>query len=221
MKLQSPLPRKIQHRGFSLAELLIVITVIAFLLAMAAPNIFSLMRSNELSTQGDIFHNRLTLAQQQALSTNADVEVRFYKYKDDNNAQPTEEFRAMQFFQYDKEGKLAPISELFILNDPIVFGTGQFNGYSLSSVLTERGTDLQADVKRFGSGVSRAVYRSFRFHPDGSTNLNSSSNNSSSVQPIWHITMVEERPSTQQTQIYNYFSVQIDPFNGSLREYRP
>tara|TARA_R110002096_G_scaffold122929_5_gene266118 strand:- start:4776 stop:5453 length:678 start_codon:yes stop_codon:yes gene_type:complete len=219
----SPQPSSKRINGFSLAELMVVISVIAFLLAMAAPNIFSLMRSSELATQGDMFRNWLTLAQQKALSTNSDVEVRFYKFQDLDNAQPTKEFRAMQFFQYSPEGELVPISEIYTLNDPLIFATSSSKGCNLSSIL-ERGTETTvSDLNRFGGGIQEVSYRSFRFHPDGSTNLNMANSNSDNVQSKnWYITMIEERPeSAQTTEIYNYFSVQIDPFNGSIRTFRP
>lgn len=209
--------------GFSLAELLVVISVIAFLLAMAAPNIFSLMRSSELATQGDMFRNWLTLAQQKALSTNSDVEVRIYKFQDLDNAQPTAEYRAMQFFQYNPEGELVPISEIYTLNDPLIFGTSSTKGCNLSSIL-QRGTEKNiSDLNSFGAGIQEVSYRSFRFHPDGSTNLNIERASSDNVErKNWYITLIEERPDGAQSgEIYNFFSVQIDPFNGSIRTFRP
>lgn len=208
---------KSQSAGFSLAELLVVISVIAFLLAMAAPNIFSLMRSSTLSTQGDMFRNRLTLAQQQALSTNSDVEVRFYKFKDANNAQPTDEYRAMQFFQYNPEGQLVPISETYALEDPLLFSE------DMSSILSERDSEKTFNQsQRLGSGVDSAVYQSFRFLPDGSTDLNMiREGQDNEAKHNWYITMIEERPGQSTAEVYNYFSIQIDPYNGSLRVFRP
>lgn len=209
--------RRTSTRGFSLAEMLIVITIISFLLAMSAPNLFSLMRSSELSTQGDIFRNQLSLAQQMALSTNADVEVRFFKFADADYGQIKDEFQAMQFYQYDLKGVLEEKSPLLRLNAPVIFSGDQ----KYSNVLDRGGEDdnkdgLQALARpqeKFGNGVQRATYQAFRFHPDGSTDLPKD-------KTIWHITMMPDQGGDPKNP-QNFYCLQIDPYNGSLRAYRP
>ena len=203
-----------RYSGFSLIEMMIVILVISFLLAMTAPNLFSTMRASELSTQGDIFKNRFALAQQSALSSNADVEVRIYKFKDLANAQSEEEYRAIQFYQYNKSGELVPVSELFRLNDPLRFSEDH------SSILEERDlTEAPLDpnlLYLFNEGVESVTYKAFRFRPDGSTSLPKTST-------VWYLTMIEDQGTAEigGDALKNYFCIQIDPFNGSLREYRP
>lgn len=211
-----------------------MVTVIAFLLAMAAPNLFSLMQASELGSQGQIFKSRLSLAQQQALSTNADVEVRIYRYANAADDQEEERYRAMQFYQYNDLGKLEPISEIFKLENPLIFSDDP----QLSNLLADPNVDegliggdnfTVADVsakKIFGSGVDRVSFKSFRFRPDGSTSLVAApaqgGSDAADIQAsIWYITIVEGQFSGGSNVPTNYYTVQIDPFNGSLRDYRP
>lgn len=199
------------NRGWSLAEMLVVITVVGFLLAMAAPNIFSLVRASELSSQGEVFRNWLSQAQQQALATGSDVEVRFYNFHDLNSGQIVDEFRACQYFQYNDQGELLPLVEVYRLNDPVMFSR------QLSSLLDPGRQGLSTGtVNRetfFGSGVEgeRVAYRSFRFRPDGSTDLPKNEQ--------WFLTMVADEGASQTPR--NFYCLQVDPYNGSLREYRP
>jgi uncharacterized protein (TIGR02596 family) len=193
--------------------MMVVITVIGFLLALSAPNLFSLLRANELSTQGEVLRNWLSLAQQQALSTGADVEVRFFRFADLANAQTEPRWRACQFYQYDSQGVLRPGSEVMRLNDPVTI-----SGVASLSPLVDAGrpglTRGQADAPQlFGKDVSAATadFCSFRFRPDGSTDL------PKNVQ--WYVTLVQDEFDNPTPT--NFFCLQIDPYNGSLREYRP
>jgi uncharacterized protein (TIGR02596 family) len=199
------------RRGWSLAEMLVVITVVGFLLAMAAPNLFSLLRASELSSQGEVMRNWLAQAQQQALSTGSDVEVRFYNFHDVASAQIVDEYRACQYFQYNDQGELAPLVEVYRLNDPVMFSR------PLSSLLDPSKPGLSTGtvdaVTYFGSGleVARVAYRSFRFRPDGSTDLPKNEQ--------WYLTMVADEGASPTPR--NFFCIQVDPYNGSVREYRP
>ena len=232
----------LRNKAFSLMEMLIVISVIAFLLAMTAPSIFSLLQSSQLSGQGAIVLNQLTLAQQTALSSNADVEVRFYKFKDTDNVNFEDRFRAFQFYQYDTYGRLAPISEIFRIQEPVIIHPEPEFSNLLSA--TKRNEDLSRDdkiegleieltevarddLRRFAGGIEEVEYISFRFLPDGSTDL------PKRIRPPWYFTLIEEQfllaqeagGSEQQeggsSAPYNYYCIQIDPFNGSVREFRP
>lgn len=206
------------RRGWSLAEMLVVITVVGFLLAMAAPNLFSLVRASELSSQGEVLRNWLAQAQQQALATGSDVEVRFYDFHDPNNAQIVDQYRACQYFQYNERGELAPLVEVYRFNDPVMLSR------PLSSILDSKmqglsgGTMDAATLFGAGMDVSRINYRSFRFRPDGSTDLPKNDQGTQSTEGGgWYLTMVaDESPSPR-----NFYCLQIDPFNGNIREFRP
>ena len=70
-------------------------SVLGVLLALAAPNLFSLMQASGLSSDGSFIRNKLTQAQQLALSKNADVEVRFFKMADQSAAEIEKRFRGL------------------------------------------------------------------------------------------------------------------------------
>lgn len=207
------------RRGWSLAEMLVVITVVGFLLAMAAPNLFSLLRASELSSQGEVFRNWLAQAQQQALATGSDVEVRFYEFHDVNNAQIVDEYRACQYFQYNEQGVLVPLVEIYRFNDPVMLSR------QLSSILDPGRPGLTTGtvdaITYFGSGLEteRVKYRSFRFRPDGSTDLPKNDQGTNTEGGGWYLTMVADEGNAATPR--NFYCVQIDPFNGSIREYRP
>jgi len=211
-------PGKSKQQGWSLAEMLVVITVVGFLLAMSAPNLFSLLRSSELSSQGEVVRNWLSQAQQHALSTGSDVEVRFFLLADAANAQIVPEYRACDYIQYnsDKIGQdgrpslVRPV-EVMRLNDPVHFSR------QLSSMLDDSKAGLTTSsvdaIQFFGRDVnaSRIPYRSFRFRPDGSTDLPKNDH--------WYLTMVADDGASASPK--NFFCLQIDPYNGSVRDYRP
>ena len=193
---------------------MIVVVVIAFLLAMTAPTMFSNMRASELSTQGDLLKNRLSLAQQTALSSNSDVEIRFFKYADTSNAEVLPRFRGFRFYQYNELGKLVPVSELFNLTGSVMISDEK----TYSTIISEMPEkDLPPnDLVQFSIGVKEVDYVAFRYLPDGSTTLPKTGE-------TWFLTLLEDQgvANAATREINNYFCIQIDPFNGSMREYRP
>ncbi|HRX55833.1 MAG TPA: Verru_Chthon cassette protein D, partial [Verrucomicrobiales bacterium] len=106
-------------KAFSLIELLIVISVIGILLAIAAPNVFSLLNAHTLTGEGTLLRNKLTLAQQKALSGNADVEFRFFKMADLENAESESQYRSFQLFMHNSVGEMEPITELLRIKPPV------------------------------------------------------------------------------------------------------
>jgi uncharacterized protein (TIGR02596 family) len=222
--------------AFTLIEMLIVVSVIGLLLALSAPRVFSLLRSNELSTQGDSLRNWLSMAQQQAISTNAPVEVRFYKYADQDESQTQPEFRCAQYYQFDRNGDLKPTSQIFMIKSPVslskdpklsnILDKGKNNSYGILA----SGEDAYKAL--FGSRlVTGAVeYSCFRFRPDGSTDLDPRpSSDPDNPAYTWYLTLVQEGQTSKGTGSIgasagvprNFFCLQIDQFNGTIREFRP
>ena len=204
-------------RGFTLMEMLVVITVIGVLMAFSAPQLFSLLQSSGLTSAGSLLKNKLSQAQQIALSKNIDVEVRFFKFSDELQAEFSDEIRGFQFFEYNEEGEAIPVSKFFRVQAPVVISTKP----RLSTLLQpgERGASPATgkyDIPRgSGDGKKSATYISFRFRPDGSTDLPGRSGTDT-----WHITLVKEG-SDQGKIPKNFYTVQIDSYNGKLSEYRP
>jgi len=212
-----------RSRAFTLIEMLIVVSVIGMLLALTAPRVFSILRSNELSTQGETLRNWLSQAQQKALSSNADVEVRFYKFADLNSSQVEPEYRGAVYYQHDRFGELQPNSQIFRIRNPLSLSDNP----RLSNILDQRmnkspanSSEIQKEIRElFGLSVdtSSVEYSSFRFRPNGSTDLDKTE--------VWFMTLVEDGRNVSGpggSEIpRNFVCLQIDPFNGTIREYRP
>jgi len=204
--------------GFTLMEMLVVLTVIGVLFAFSAPQLFSLLGSNSLSSAGSLMKTKLTQAQQMALSKNIDVEVRFFKFSDSLQAQIEDEIRGFQFFIYDETGEAVPNTQFFRVQAPVVISSDS----RLSTLVQAGGKGRsplagQCEIPRgSGNGRETADYVSFRFRPDGSTDLPISSGGNNT----WHVTLIEESSDASGIPD-NFFTIQIDPYNGKITEYRP
>lgn len=198
-------------KGFSLLELLIVISVIGILLAIAAPNIFSLLNAHTLTGEGTLLRNKLTLAQQKALAGNADVEVRFFDMADVDNADTKNRYRAFQLFNYNEVGEMVPLTELFRIKPPAYINS------TLSTLLTGTSASGKYEVVEGSSRVERN-YVGFRFRPDGSTDLDVRAPGGDT----WYVTLVQGEENLGGGSLpKNYFIVQVEPFNGRVSEFRP
>ncbi|MDB4657670.1 Verru_Chthon cassette protein D [Verrucomicrobiales bacterium] len=208
--------------AFSLIEMMIVLTVVGILLAFAAPDLFSLMQSSSLTSEGSHLRNQISQAQQLALAKNADVELRFFKLADTAAAETEEGFRAYQMFQFDKTGAMIEVSRFYRINAPVILSE------ALSTLLTTAGKD-SADKKfgfvspqegkyevPVGLGMEETDYVAFRFRPDGSTDLPNRSNGDT-----WYLTLVQGEGAVRDTDPANYYCLQVNPYNGQITEFRP
>lgn len=206
---------------------MVVLGVVGLLLAMAAPNLFSLISSNTLTGEGSVLRNQFTYAQQIAISKNADVEVRFFKMADFSSGRTEEAFRAFQLFQYNPDGDLVPISSFFRIRTPVAIHE------NLSTLLDPRANRASEKEKKFGfsapaTGRAQAPsgeggepreteYVAFRFRPDGSTDLPFRTGS----EDTWYITLVQGEGALQTTRPDNYLCLQVNPYNGQVSEFRP
>lgn len=81
-------------------------------------------------------------------------------------------------------------------------------------VSPSRGKDL---IPVAGGEAQDTEYVAFRFRPDGSTDLP----NNNGDADTWYITLLEGNSGGSSALPTNYYIVQVDPFNGSLKVYRP
>jgi uncharacterized protein (TIGR02596 family) len=215
---------KFQSRAFSLIEMMIVLTVLGILFAISAPNLFTMIQATSLSSEGSFLRNQLTQAQQKALSQNADVEVRFFKMADESNAELEELFRGFQYFQFNPSGELVPVSKFYRIRPPVIisesFSTLLQPGDNRDDAGKEFGflapTKGKAEVPT-GSEMIDAEYISFRFRPDGSTDLPGRAGSNDT----WYLTLLQGAGAESNTLPDNYFTIQLDPFNGRISEFRP
>ncbi len=220
-------PSPSKRSAFSLIELMVVLAVVGLLLAFAAPNLFSLISANTLTGEGTLLRNQFTYAQQIAVSKSADVEVRFFKVKDSDSARTEESFGAYQLFQYNQDGDMAPVSTLFRIRAPVAINE------RLSPLLDPSANSSSAKDRKFGyaapttghhdvptgrgGDIVSTEYVSFRFRPDGSTDLP----NRSKGGDTWYITLVQGEGAIEAERPSNFVCLQVNPYNGQIGEFRP
>lgn len=215
------------RQAFSLIEMMIVLGVVGLLLAFAAPNLFSLLTANTLTSEGSVLLNQLTLGQQVAVSKSADVEVRFFKMSDESAALIDEAFRAFQLYQYNARGEMEPISEFFRIRAPVAIHEGLSTLLATSGQLTDADRRYGFTAPHFGSALApsgtggtlrETDFVSFRFRPDGSTDLPFRDVGSDDT---WYITLVQGEGATATNSPDNFVCLQVNPYNGQVTQYRP
>lgn len=204
-------------RGFSLVEILVVLAVIGLITAATAPTLFATMKANRLSAAGEDIVNKISLAQQMAVSRNREIELRFYHYQDPEDATSKDHYRAVIVAQpvADQSGlggaQAAEIlSELTRLRSGIVV----VNDEILSPIFSESGmTDSEDRERVISSG--NASFRSIRFFPDGSNDLTLVTNRA-------YLTLADERDFEKAGSLpKNFYAVQIDHYTSRTAAYRP
>jgi len=203
--------------AFSLIELIAVISIIAIIAAFAIPAASTILRGSQLTQGAQMISGQLSLARQQALTRARSIEVRIFRYADSEqpgekaDSPETGKFRAIQMFEVLENGVPVPLSKMETLPNSVIFNDDQ-----LSSIIMEKNPKPPGEADpEIARGVKKKYeYVSFRFRPDGSTDLN----------PIkqWFLTL---HLITDQVEgsvpPANFFTVQIDPVSGSTRDYRP
>ena len=229
----------IAPRAFTLVEMLAVMGIMAVLLALIVPAATNIIKGNDMTQGGQDLSNQLALARQQALTLNHPVEVRFYQYADPSRAgesvgnPSTWKFRAMQTFVISEAGTAAALGKVdhfpltFFIDSgatlsPIISNAhpaGTPGGNSTIALTSNPGpTAISYQNQTDSIPTTGKNYNSvtFRFYPDGSTNISDPS------VPVWFLTAHQVQDNDQlSTAPHNFLTVQIDPANGNLREFRP
>lgn len=201
--------------------MLVVLAIIAILIALAAPGVIGSLNASKLTSSGDRLLGTLSEAQQTAFARNQAVEVRFYQYNQAmgyGNA-----FRAFQSFMVGSSPganveTLTKLSELVKLPEGTVVSPEPLLSPLLNQGLID---DTTGDV-----GVPGARYAALRFFPDGTCKLVVASGNLATVilpsLPESFVTVVEEGAKTGAGGAPdNFYTVQVDPYTGRSRSYRP
>ena len=218
-----------KNRAFSLLELIAVILIIGIIAAFVIPAMPTILRGTQMTQAEQILTDQVKLARQFAVTRNHSVQVRFIRYADPEA--PGEQgadittgyYRAIPLVEILDNGAAVPIDKPQLLPTSIVINAGNFSTLISNS-------DMQppkhASKARSGDdggdpGLPRGIdwnydYVSFRFLPDGSTNLNSTSG------VVWCVTLhnINDKP-TGNTPPPNFVTLQVDPVSGAVRIYRP
>jgi len=197
-------PRRFHSPAFTLVELLVVVALVAFLMAVALPAITNVMKGATLTRAGQLVADHLALARQEASGKNREVQVRFV-WKDGSPAG----YRGVQLWATDPRNirEYRPITRIAWMPD----GTLISPAAGLSPLL-DHPTIPETNGEFPGRGLTK--YCGFRFRSGGGTDLtfNSTAN---------FLTVVPDRDSARTDAPANYTVVQVDPVNGRVRTYRP
>jgi len=213
-----PMARR-ASRGFSLVELLVVISIIVMMASLMGPTLNTALRGNAMTQAGDKVTGTLTLAHQMAITRNQTIEVRFYSYIDPEMPGDKGQGRAIQAFTVDDAGVPNPIMKAQVLPPTVVICTNSTLStiFDLTQMDPSQGGNFK--IPRVGT---KYKYVSFKYLRSGSTSLLSQSTNASS-QPHWCITLegIQDASAGKITLPKNFTTITIDPYNGALKTYRP
>mgnify|MGYP001191774369 CR=1 FL=1 len=227
---------RILNKAFTLVEMLTVVGIIALLVALVTPALVDVIRSTRLNSAGDGLQNRLSLAQQSAVSRSTEVEMRFYKYPDAESDRPGDKiFYAYQVIEAPNGGLPKPISEVYYLDPGIVMSAT----LELSPMLQTTAEQKPDENNNFlfvppsGTGAN-VEYAALRFYPDGSCKLLNKPDAAAAgtavgtalaytVPPLpkSYLTLIEDSAIGATTIPNNFYCMQIDAYTGKVRVYRP
>lgn len=231
------MPSSIRARvqAFTMVEMLSVVGIIALLVALVTPTLVDVLRSTRLNSSGDSLQNRLSLAQQSAVSKSNEVEMRFYKYVDSDSERPAEAlFYAYQVIETPNGGNPRAISEVYYLDSGIVLSSDKKFSPLLQVVAAQ-----QPDInKKFifepptGVGGAAVTYAALRFYSDGSCRLlnKTTPGATAAITSLAYtvpqlaqsfLTVVETRTLASTTVPQNFYCMQVDAYTGKVRVYRP
>jgi len=192
-----------------------VIAIILVLMALVVP-MASTIGNADLEQGVELVQGKMSLARQTAIKENKPVEVRFYSYSDTSKLGEDEQFRALQYVQYDTdlEGNTTaiPKSKVEKLPGDIII----INRPEYSTLVTD--LELQgASPVEIDPQVGDASYFSFFFLPNGSADLRDD------VAGSWFLTIVKEADliGTGGDLPSNYITLQVEPFPGVIRRLQP
>lgn len=221
--------------GFTLIEMITVVGIITLLVALVTPTLLDVIRSTRLSASGDSLVNRISLAQQSAVSMSSEVELRFYRYVNTASDRPGEElFYAYQVVHAPQTGVERALSEVYYLESGIILSRQEELSPLLQTVVSQQpGADGQYFFRPPGnSSPDNVSYAAFRFFADGSMRVlqQADAGNANAAQTAMGYTVpaydqsfvtIVESKDAQTTQPRNFFCVQIDSYTGKTRVYRP
>lgn len=189
-----------QSAGFSLLELLAVMAIVIVLCSLAAASFSEILMGSNLTRAGNLVADQCTLARQEAVTRNRNVEVRFFYLSQE--ASPA--WRGLQVIRIEENGNQVPVGKLLVLPEGILISDSE-----TLSPLMMAGDPILGTIESPTHGT--LSYRAFRFRPNGSTGGALGSGNFLTLRSA----MAQGSPPA------NFCTVQVNPVTGKITTYRP
>ncbi|MDP1589047.1 MAG: Verru_Chthon cassette protein D [Prosthecobacter sp.] len=206
--MKTPSHKNRQH-GFTIVELIIVVTIISMLLAFGTPYVLSSLQAASLTSSGDLLMQKISQAQQRALTENRPVSLQFYFYDQDG----IDACHAVQLVSVD------PATNVTVpLENPVYWSDGRavLASGALSPIFAQIAPADTGEVEFEPFRSREATFFRVRFYPGGSTSL------AVPLRQAYVTLIASNRHEEEMTEPPpNYYTVQIDPVAGRVRSYRP
>jgi len=195
IKRRGRLGRKVAPGGFSLVEMLVVVSIIIILAVVTLPAFNSIAIGSNINRAGQILSDQMALARLTATTKNRDVEVRIFKIP---GAQQ-DIWGGVQLWIAEQTASGStniPFGRLVALPDNIVIDVSRsplLNGISGSSPLPQYGS---------------RDYCGFRFRANGSLGIGASGFDN-------YLTVIRDGAPD------NFYTIQVNPVTGKTTVYRP
>jgi uncharacterized protein (TIGR02596 family) len=192
------------RRSFTLLELLIVIVLAFGITVLAVEGCVMALQSTAITTSAAMLDDALTDGRARAVGQNTTVEVRLYDVPPQAGAAPV--YSALQLHWLKPDGTTTPVALPVLLSSWVAI-----DATAAHSPLIAANTGTATP----DSGDSRlnAQTRVFHFLPDGSTDLNPSTN--------WFLTIRAVSQSDPANFPANWACLRVDPATGRVQIYRP
>ncbi|QIF01014.1 Verru_Chthon cassette protein D [Roseimicrobium sp. ORNL1] len=205
--------------GFTLIEMLVVITIIGLLIALTVPALTRTMEANRLTSAGEGFTNRISQAQQLAAARNKRMQVWFIRSSSTDSIDNTNAFRSYAICEVPSDGTQAKI-----IAGPFPVETGIV--IADSATLSPLVTGPMIPVPEQMSPAPDARASVVELAPDGGMKKMKSGANGlvGEDTPLANcfLTFVKDIPSELSASVpTNFYTVQIDPFTSRARTFRP
>jgi uncharacterized protein (TIGR02596 family) len=206
--------------AFTLTELLVVVAIIVMMTSLMGPTLNSALRGTSLTQGADKVIGVLSLARQTAITKGQTVEVRFYSYTNPETPGDMGQYHALQAFSIDDSNNAVPLLKAQILPQTVVMATNSLSGSSVSTLLSYSNTYTSSWKPAIPRAQSNYTFTSFQFYRSGATDLLTRTNPPS----YWSVTVVNAVDllgAGANKLPANYTTVTVDPYNGSLKVFRP
>ena len=204
--MNSPAHMRWGRGGFTLVEMVLVMSIMAVLATLVLLSLGNL-KSTNLTAAGNMVTENMAYARELAVSKNQPTEVWFLR------PQGGTSLDAMRVYLVTQSGDTTPSGPLRRLPVGVVLDSGTFLSPLIvtGNVKTWSGGPTKPAIPGYGTAYNAWFVR---FMPDGITTLSSTSQ--------WYVTLHAQNVGDQLSSVpANYAMISLDPVMGNVSLYRP